>query len=352
MQDLEERLRKTNNCPDSSSSDLSFAIGTPPSPSPSISSRSSSSSDTQPKEWTSSLMSSVQELHYNLEQRLMPFWSSSLSNRTIRISVYASEPAASIAQALGKEADSLGEPKLRPVASRDVTTAQDGSFQIKFGIPWAKLCVHPDCDQIVSGDATTEHDFFVLAELLPPPSSPSTSAVPNLAPANDPPAPSVQIKIPLSYTPVRVISDIDDTVKRANVLAGPRSVFHTVFVRNLVEVIIPGMGDWYTKMWRRGARFHYVVCPFIVDLAGLELKSRPQSNGPFEVLPILNEFFPLARLPQGLILRVKSCHLLTNLRCRVHQATFICRTVFFQRYPFCSCDSKTPGSVGCPQHLP
>jgi len=43
------------------------------------------------------------------------------------------------------------------------------------------------------------------------------------------------------------------------------------------------LGDWYTEMWKRGVRFHYV------------------SNGPFEILPILNEFFPLAKLPPGSI---------------------------------------------------
>jgi len=199
----------------------------------------------------------------------MPFWSSSLSNRVIRISLYASEDAVSIAQALGKEVDDVGEPKLRPIASREVTTAQDGSFQVKFGVPWDALCNHPDGVQVAFGDATVEHDFFILAELIPPPPPSPTPAVPQPAPVNDTPVSSAQIKIPLSYTPLRVISDIDDTVKMANVLAGARTIFYTVFVRNLMEIVIPGMGDWYTKMWQRGARFHYVVRPFIMDFARL-----------------------------------------------------------------------------------
>jgi len=41
------------------------------------------------------------------------------------------------------------------------------------------------------------------------------------------------------------------------------------------------MGEWYSEMWRRGVRFHYV------------------SNGPFELLPVINDFFQLAQLPAG-----------------------------------------------------
>ena len=275
MESLEERFRELNNDPEIPSSDPPSAVGTPLGRSPSNSSRSSSSSETRPIERTSSAASSVQELHSNLERRLMPFWSSALSNRTIRISLYGSEDSVSIAQALGKETDDLGLPRLHPIASRKVTTTQDGSFQINFGVPWDVLRNHPDGVQVALGDKTTDHDFFVLAELLPPPPSSPTPAAPQPAPVNDAPVFSAQIKIPLCYTPLRVISDIDDTVKTANVLAGARVVFHTVFVRNLMEIVIPGMGDWYTKMWQRGVRFHYVVRPFIVGFAGLEITSPP-----------------------------------------------------------------------------
>ena len=256
---------KLNNDPGPPSPGPSSAASTPPDRSPSNSSRSSSSSDLRPIGRTHSTANIVQELHSNLERRLMPFWSSNLSNRTIRISIYASQDIASIAQALGKEAyDTDG---LRPIVSRNVTTAQDGSFQTKLGVPWLDLCNH-----MTFGDATIEHDFFVLAELFPPSSPSSTPVVPQTVPVDGTPVSTAQIKIPLSYAPLRVISDIDDTVKMANVLAGARTIFHTVFVRNLAEIVIPGMGDWYTKMWQRGARFHYVVRPFIMEFTRLEMK--------------------------------------------------------------------------------
>ena len=275
MQCLEEHFRKLNNNLDVPKSASSSAGGTPLRRSPSVSSQSSSSSNIQPIERTPSAAGSIQELHTNLEQRLMPFWSSALSNRTVRISLYVSEDVVSIVQALGNEAHDCDDPRLLPVASRRVTTAQDGSFQVKFGVPWDVLLQHPDGAQVAFRDITTEHDFFVLAELLPPPPPPPTSGIPQPVSTNDTPVSRAQIKIPLSYTPVRVISDIDDTIKTANILSGARAVFYTVFVQSLADIVIPGMGDWYTKMWQRGARFHYVVRPFILNSAGLAVTPYP-----------------------------------------------------------------------------
>jgi len=269
MQSLEEHFRKLNNNLDPSDSASSSVVATPLRRSPSVSSQSSFSSDIRPIERTYSTASNVQELHANLERRLMPFWSSALSNRTVRISLYASEDAVSIAQALGNEAYDYDDPRLLPIASREVTTAQDGSFQVKFGVPWDVLLKHPDGVQFAFGDVTTEYDFFILAELLPPPPPPPTIAVPQPVSVNNAPVSWAQIKVPLSYTPVRVISDIDDTVKTANVLSGARAIFYTVFVQSLVEIVIPGMGNWYTEMWQRGVRFHYVVRPSAFNSAGL-----------------------------------------------------------------------------------
>nr|GAT58571.1 predicted protein [Mycena chlorophos] len=89
------------------------------------------------------------------------------------------------------------------------------------------------------------------------------------------------LHIALTHCPIRVISDVDDTVKVAGVLAGARAVFRNVFVKDLLDIVIPGMGEWYTGMWRRGVRFHYV------------------SNGPFELLPVLLDFFKISDLPPG-----------------------------------------------------
>ena len=118
-------------------------------------------------------------------------------------------------------------------------------------------------------DPNFEHDFSVSAELMPLPlSSPST---PNMSTEPHPvlpPTPHLMLPVPivktservfLTYSPVRVISDIDDTVKLSGVHCGARAVFHNVFVKDLEDNLIPGMGEWYGEMWRRGVRFHYVV---------------------------------------------------------------------------------------------
>jgi phosphatidate phosphatase APP1 len=117
------------------------------------------------------------------------------------------------------------------------------------------------------------------------------------------PAVPQNMSIPITHSPIRVISDIDDTVKLSNILGGARAIFQNVFVKDLKESIIPGMGEFYTKMWERGVRFHYVVSfRWFHDssfLLAQEVFFFLQSNGPFEILPIVNEFMRISGLPLG-----------------------------------------------------
>ena len=81
---------------------------------------------------------------------------------------------------------------------------------------------------------------------------------------------------------VRVVSDVDDTIKWTEVLKGTKTIFRNVFVRELHEIRVPGMASWYVlilllslsvlcmltswcgrshrykKMSAAGAHFHYV----------------------------------------------------------------------------------------------
>ena len=70
---------------------------------------------------------------------------------------------------------------------------------------------------------------------------------------------TTHIAIPISNQQIRVISDIDDTVKVADVLSGVKKIFHNVFVTALEDLIVPGMDKWYQRLYARGVRFHYVV---------------------------------------------------------------------------------------------
>ncbi|KAI0675667.1 hypothetical protein C8Q78DRAFT_340766 [Trametes maxima] len=240
---------------------------------------------------SNSVPSDLQRWHANLEARLHPFWSSALAARTVRLSLYAGDPSlydggASLTDESASSESSVS-PERQPILTRETVTAVDGSFQMKFSVPWEHMCVHPGALQIAFGDPELEQDLFVVAELLAPPSPGPATPVNAQGPPRyptplyGPVTTSTSISIPLSYASIRVISDIDDTVKQSGILGGARAVFHNVFVKDLRDSVIRGMGDWYTSMWKRGVRFHYV------------------SNGPFELLPVVNEFFRISRLPPG-----------------------------------------------------
>ncbi|KAK7005810.1 hypothetical protein R3P38DRAFT_3404535 [Favolaschia claudopus] len=213
----------------------------------------------------------IRRLHRNLESRIQPFWSSVLPSRVIRINLFASPLKSDDTRPRHNTMEEQDALEHGPIASRDVTTTVDGSFQARIRISWEELCSHPGALHVAFGDAAIEHELLVTARL---------SAAAQL-PANA--AETKTLHVVLTNSPVRVISDIDDTVKLSNVLHGARAVFHNVFVKEFKEIIIPGMGEWYTDMWERGVRFHYV------------------SNGPFEMLPILADFFAVSQLPPGSI---------------------------------------------------
>ena len=206
----------------------------------------------------SSSSSSIKRLHRNLETRLHPFWAAALPSRQVRISLYPVDESDKSGRT-EEELDLLEAPLLTQV----VTTSPEGAFQAKFTIAWEMLCTHPAGIHVAFGPVGHEPEFRVSAELLPSASSETGRAAalekirhtiaPNM------PVAGAEERVPLTHSQVRVLSDIDDTVKHSSILSGARAVFYNVFVRDLQENVIPGMGAWYDEMWRRGVRFHYVV---------------------------------------------------------------------------------------------
>ncbi|KAH8832858.1 hypothetical protein DL96DRAFT_1583663 [Flagelloscypha sp. PMI_526] len=304
LEALERQFQKANQ--QSSVEDIPGTSGTPTTPSsfgsiPSQSSDSLSRPDSQTG-MASAIGADLRQLHSNLENRLQPFWSSVISSRTVQLYIFASEAAAKTYRSV-RMSGSLPSPDQvePPLASQKVTTQVDGSFQTLFRLGWERLCQHPGALHIAFGDTVTqeghEHNFYVVAELMPPPPPPQSEVTYNTyqprvqrqsptsqqKPNPDQPTSVAVHATPLTFSRLRVLSDIDDTVKIANVLSGTRSIFHTVFVKDFSESIIPGMGEWYMDLWLHGARFHYV------------------SNGPFEILPVVLEFFQLSNLPPGSI---------------------------------------------------
>lgn len=80
---------------------------------------------------------------------------------------------------------------------------------------------------------------------------------------------------------VSMISDIDDTIKHSAIASGAKEMFRNTFVRNLNDLTVLGVKEWYTKVADMGVEIHYV------------------SNSPWQLYPLLKNFFSLTGLPQG-----------------------------------------------------
>ncbi|EUC48519.1 hypothetical protein COCMIDRAFT_87080 [Bipolaris oryzae ATCC 44560] len=80
---------------------------------------------------------------------------------------------------------------------------------------------------------------------------------------------------------ISVISDIDDTIKHSAIGSGAREIFRNVFIRDLLDLTIDGVREWYNKMAEMGVKFHYV------------------SNSPWQLYPVISKYFSLAGLPPG-----------------------------------------------------
>ncbi|KAJ5714633.1 uncharacterized protein N7483_011814 [Penicillium malachiteum] len=80
---------------------------------------------------------------------------------------------------------------------------------------------------------------------------------------------------------ISLISDIDDTVKHSAIASGAKEMFRNTFVRELAELKVDGVSEWYTQVAKRGVEMHYV------------------SNAPWQLYPLLERYFKLAGLPPG-----------------------------------------------------
>jgi len=80
---------------------------------------------------------------------------------------------------------------------------------------------------------------------------------------------------------VSLISDIDDTIKRSNISLGAKEIFRNTFVRDLGDLTIDGVKDWYNTLHNMGVRIHYC------------------SNSPWQLYPVIATYFKLAGLPPG-----------------------------------------------------
>ena len=80
---------------------------------------------------------------------------------------------------------------------------------------------------------------------------------------------------------VSLISDIDDTIKHSAIAGGAKEIFFNTFIRELGDLTIKGVKEWYSKLASLGVQLHYV------------------SNSPWQLYPLLRSYFALAGLPPG-----------------------------------------------------
>ena len=80
---------------------------------------------------------------------------------------------------------------------------------------------------------------------------------------------------------VSIISDIDDTIKHSAITSGAREIFRNAFIRDLGDLTIEGVKQWYNRLANMGVQVHYV------------------SNSPWQLYPLLSTFFKMAGLPRG-----------------------------------------------------
>lgn len=57
---------------------------------------------------------------------------------------------------------------------------------------------------------------------------------------------------------ISLISDIDDTVKHSAIASGAKEMFRNTFVRELAELTVDGVSEWYTQVAKKGVEIHYV----------------------------------------------------------------------------------------------
>lgn len=258
---------RSNTLPSNQSSPRPASFVSSPLPSRSSSPTRTEYNNEWPKPFTFT-NGDLPRLHANLQARLLPFFGQKLGLRKVRLSVYpVLEPG------------TLWD---KPLTTKVVTTTTGGAYKTILEVRSKDL--RRLLEETEKGIESLMHlELRIVSELL------------EVDPIQDalngghftghqglkPVASDDSETVSSQDGGLRVISDIDDTIKHSEVLGGTKKLFRNVFVRELKEVQVPGMRDWYQLMKKEGASFHYV------------------SNSPWELWPVLRRFLSLAGYPTG-----------------------------------------------------
>lgn len=191
----------------------------------SVASSASSSSTSFPVAYSSA---PLQVLHDNLHARLRLFFSQKLVGRRIRVSIYLSpltlDPSASSEVCIAKGT---------------LVTEGGGVFKSSITVPWKDGDPH-------------RRKLRVRTELLSE-SEEETIDDQQMLEAVMNRSDEASVGLSHAHTKIRVISDIDDTIKLTHVLAGIKAIVRNVFTRPHSELVVPGMQEWYWALYEKGA---------------------------------------------------------------------------------------------------
>lgn len=169
--------------------------------------------------------------HANLSTRISPFLSKAVTGRSVVIELLSGD---------------------KVIASSKLFTSENGHFRGTVNIPQSQIDRYEGLQdlkaQVMDDDLTGFTEIRVVHE-----------------------------------SGISIISDIDDTVKHTNIVAGVREAFRNAFVRDLYTLEITGVRKWYNSMKELGCSIHYV------------------SNAPYQLWPCIAAFIKVAGLPPGTI---------------------------------------------------
>ncbi|KAF9352410.1 hypothetical protein BGX26_009771 [Mortierella sp. AD094] len=145
----------------------------------------------------------------------------------------------------------------------DISTAPGGHFDGTLRVSYEDVQAHKAINSLIGGQQKGDHPRFLKLHAYHPDMADESVGTVNLI---DPEG-------------ISIISDIDDTIKETNILAGPTIILRNTFLNEMRDV--PGMADVYMQWWKHGAALHYV------------------SNSPWQLIPSLLDFFRMHKFPPG-----------------------------------------------------
>lgn len=215
-------------------------------------------------QWLSRSLDEIWVFHQNLSRRLQDYWVYRLPHRDVHLEI---SPVINGQVACDEKGNRL------IVASTRLTADSTGQFEHRLVIPWHML------------SAFTRHYADLLQatpdeiEALEVKAKLQLSDFEGSGPAG-PESPWRRFALQEDHPrQVRIISDIDDTVKHTGVVQGAKQILRNVFVLPYQEAEVKGISAWYHAMVDLGAGLHYVT------------------NAPLELHNLVLDFLETVKLP-------------------------------------------------------